>query len=306
MKSTVNEIWVNLFTSVSVSEKTVDEIKKKHDKLPKLKNNQVRLIFQAIPFNIDVFEAFARGESIFVEPYEPWIKIQLRQIDLSGLKVQSSYKWTKGICKLRLSAIAASTNSPERQNLWTIIENQTDNATRLGYSNAEELIQDVFSTDLRSGDNREFEITLTNPASIEKACFNGSSFDIEIKKSDGVIDLQLNLVLKRSKNGGSYYPVFRKTVPLDKSVQQTIGNIVVQKESVFLEDVLPFDRMEVAVIHRNSALTLDQNNVEAPFQNAVEPFLKTLSFFCALDDFKKMLLNPQNYGKQQRKYLKML
>jgi len=65
--------------------------------------------------------------------------------------------------------------------------------------------------------------------------------------------------------------------------------------------LLPFDFLYAKLIHRDSGLTLDEKHGKVPIKNVAEPFLKTLDAFCSLDKLKKMLFEPENYGKNPDK-----
>lgn len=56
--------------------------------------------------------------------------------------------------------------------------------------------------------------------------------------------------------------------------------------------------MNVELINRAAPLTVDKCTITAPLENTVEPFLNSLSAFCPFEDFKKMLFEPEHYGKQ--------
>ena len=43
VRSPLDGEWENLITCVNVSEKTIDEVKRLHDRIPKIKNNKVEL-----------------------------------------------------------------------------------------------------------------------------------------------------------------------------------------------------------------------------------------------------------------------
>ena len=63
--------------------------------------------------------------------------------------------------------------------------------------------------------------------------------------------------------------------------------------------MLPFDWLQVELIHRDSGLTLDKDHRKVPLTNIAEPFLKTLDSFCSLHDFEKMLFEPEHEKKAQ-------
>ena len=198
------EDWKNLITSIIVSEKTIDEVKKEHGKLPRLKNNQVALLFSAVPFDFSIFDGFARGDigdslvTVTRQGYGYGSRhISTRQFNPLELKVTSTKRRLDGALKCVLSARADSNAHQERGQLWTIVQNQDNEAKRLNYSNMLELVGDILRIEINYGDRKDFECTITDPAQIKDITFSSSSFMVEITKTSGLRDLQLNLVLKR-------------------------------------------------------------------------------------------------------------
>jgi hypothetical protein len=56
------EDWENFITSMAISEKSVDEVKKEQSKLPKIRTDKIALFHFPLPFDYSVFEGFAKGE----------------------------------------------------------------------------------------------------------------------------------------------------------------------------------------------------------------------------------------------------
>lgn len=301
------EDWENLVTSMIVSEKTVDEIKIEHEKLPKLNNNQVALFLSVIPFDYSVFEGFARGDI-----GEKWLSvseggfgygsrhIRTRQFNPLGLKVVSTQRRMEGALKYVLCATDSGSDQ-ERERLWTVIQNQDNEAKRLNYSSILELIKDVLRIETNYRDHKDFECIITDLSQIKDIAFNNTSFMVEITKISGLRDLQLNLVLKRCKKGGFFDPFWREAVTISESEPPPVGKTYVVKKSLKPPSLLPSDLIELKLIHRPSALTLDERYERVPLQNVVEPFFKMLDAFCPINEFRKMLLEPENYGKAPEK-----
>lgn len=65
--------------------------------------------------------------------------------------------------------------------------------------------------------------------------------------------------------------------------------------------MLACDQIDVDLILRDSFLRIDKKWIFAPLENVVEPFLKTLLGFIPLEKLKKMILNPEEYGKDPSK-----
>ena len=190
--------------------------------------------------------------------------------------------------------------SPEREGLWAVAQNQGIFMKQLGYRNTEDLVRDVLRIEDISH-NKDFELTISNLAKIGKVTFNRSTFDVEIEKVSGLKDLQLNVIQERAKGGGSLIPILRETVAIGEENNHPSGKTYEVETTVKPENLLPFDYLSLELIHRDSGLILDYAWKKAPLQNVVEPFLKTLNAFCSLDEFKKMLLEPENCGKEPQK-----
>lgn len=292
------EEWENVVTSIFVSERSVDEIRREQSKLPKLRNNQVALFLSALPFDYSVFGGFAEGNigpkwgvvrGVFYTSVSRHIKV--RQFDPLELKICSEQRRVGGLIKYVLSATDLGLEQ-ERQQLWVTVHKQDNEAKRLNYSNMMELIRDTLQIEIGHYDRKDFEITVTNPAQIDCINFKNSTFDVKIARLSGLRDLQLNVVLKRATKGGFFDPFCRETIPIDE-IAASPFNLTLRPPTLF-----PYDLIELKLLHSPSALTLDEKYERVPLRNVVEPFFKVLAAFCPIEEFKKMLLEPQNCGKE--------
>ena len=108
---------------------------------------------------------------------------------------------------------------------------------------------------------------------------------MNIQSSSELDGLQLNILLKRESQ-----TMWRDT----REIERTNNSIVFSVASM-----LPFDALEVELIHRESCLTLDRAYETVPLENATEPFLKILDGFCSIDEFRKLLFEPETEKKPQ-------
>lgn len=301
------EDWENLVTSMAVSERSVEEVEMEQRKLPKLRNGQFALFPFAVAFDFDVFEGIARGEIS-----HKWLniskgsgsayrtlRIKTKQFNPLKLKMLSIWGRPNGTPKWVLTA-ANSNTSPEREQLWSIVQRQSLEAKRLYYSSMEDLIKDALKVDDLSH-AKDFELTISNLAQIGRVTFSKSTIDVEISKISGLKNLRLNVIQSRAKNGGSHYPIWRERITIDEKADIPNGQIYIIEESIQPPDLLPFDSVSLQLIHWDSALQLDETWERAPLRNVVEPFFKVLGAFCPTDEFKKMLLEPENCGKEPEK-----
>jgi hypothetical protein len=209
--------------------------------------------------------------------------------------MDSSTRRIAGVLKWVLTATGSNSN-PDRQQLWTIVQNQAIIAKQLYYAGMEDLLKDVLRMDNISH-NIDFELIVTDLAKIKNVTFGDSSFEVEIEKIVGLKGLQLNVQVERETDGGFRKNIFRKGVHMENSDEELIGKIYLSKETVQTPPLFPYDSVELELIHRNSALTLDRTWMRAPLKNVVEPFYKTLDAFCSTDTFREMLLKPENFKK---------
>ena len=297
--SPTGEEWENFVTSVFVSERSVTEVDKEHSGLPKVSNDQIKLVFYALPFDYSLFDRFLHGDIPLKWITSPTGKcipfgkshIKTRQFNPLDLKMDSSTRRIAGILKWVLSA-AGSNSNPDRQQLWTIVQNQAIIAKQLYYARMEDLLKDVLRMDNISH-NIDFELIVTDLAKIKNVAFGDSSFEVEIEKVVGLKDLQLNVLIEREVDGGFRKTVLRDGFPVDEKAEETTGTVCLIKKAVQTPLLFPYDNIELELIHRNSTLTLDRTWMRAPLKNVVDPFYKTLDAFCSTDMFREMLLKPE-------------
>lgn len=289
------EQWQNLITSIYVTEKTVDETRNQQKKIPQLRNNNFVLLLNAYSFDYTVFEEIIRGEVRFPTPFGI-NKVQFRKFDPFKLKVHSTQERINGTLGWILRA-ADSGQEQEREKLWLVTNGQEREAKLQGYSDIIKLIKNRLRIKYNNRERKDFELVIPPLARIENVRFVNSKFEVEVKKVAGLTDLQLNLALERSDQGGFLNPIWSNISKVKEKEPQSPDNFCVETESFELGDLLPYDLMNVELIHRESALTMDKTWLRAPFENIVEPFLKALNAFCPLENFKKMIFEPENYGK---------
>jgi hypothetical protein len=288
--------WTNLITLIFISEKTIDEVEAEHKTLPQVKNEQFSVFLKVAPFSRDIFDEIQRGLITFATP-NGFVKVESREADLLTMIAYSMPRRIKGISKLMLNVIGSDPSS-ERKTLWSVISGQNLEAKRQHYSDVSALIKDILVADfINIGDPRDFDVAVSSGAEIESADFAGASFKVKVKGASGLKGLQLNFALGRT----NYYdPIWRGDARLEDGKKSRDDSdsieVVVNPPSV-----LPFDQMYVELIHRSVPLNIGTSVAVAPLENVVEPFLKTFSAFCQLEDFKKMLFDPVNFSKQPQK-----
>ena len=301
VSTSLEKEWENLVTSLVVSEKTVDEVKSLQSKLPQIRNNQIALFLNAIPFNYSVFEGFCQGDigqsrlTIMGNGYAFGSRhIMTKQFDPLKLKVTSSRRRIEGLPKRVLTAINLN-GSPEREGLWAIAQSQTGLPKKFCYGDMNDLIKETLGiTDLNH--TTDFELSISNLATVKSINFNPSSFIVEVSKITGLKNLQLNVFQGRSKNGGEFYTVWRKGFSINEIESQQPTETV--SVTVQPPDLFPFDHITIELIHEDTSLTIDETWERAPLQNLVEPYFKTLDAFCSIAEFREMLLNPEKSPKK--------
>ncbi len=293
------EHWLNLITSIIASEKTVPEVQNEHKNLPAFRNNQFAIFLQALPFDYSIFEQIIYSKIKILTPYG-WNVIHFRKFDPLKLKVGSITEWIDGSLNWTLRSVDRS-QEKEREELWSIVNDQNKEAILRNYINIQELIKKTLRIDFSIGDRKDFELVIPSLAKIKTASFKDKKFLVEIRKLVGLRDLQLNLVLKRPNGYTSDNIIWKDIYDVGEGKRQLGEKFCLVEKEFEIDDLLPYDSMDVKLIHRNSALTLDQTHKEAPLENIVEPFLKTLYAFCPSEKFKKMLLEPEKYGKNPDK-----
>jgi len=130
-------------------------------------------------------------------------------------------------------------------------------------------------------------------ARVNSVQFLDKEFEVTIQKPEKLRGLQLNLNLKRENR-----IVWRDTREIVGEETQFDRNTEVFK----VNELLPFDLVNVELIHRDSVLTLDRTYKKVPLHKAIEPFMKTFGAICPIkDEFKTMLFEPKKYGKNPDK-----
>jgi hypothetical protein len=150
---------------------------------------------------------------------------------------------------------------------------------------------------LNLGDSRDFDLAVSSGIEIESAEFAGSSFKVKVKKVSGVKSLHLNFAQGRPNH---YDPIWRGDALVEEGKPSNDNPNLIEID-VTPPSVQPFDQMSVELINRNVPLNISTALAWAPLENVAEPFLNTFNAFCDFEDFKKMLFDPVNYGKQPQK-----
>lgn len=280
------DYWQNLVTSIFLSDKPVEIIKAEHTTLPTARNNDFAIFYDALPFDYLIFDQISNGEIRFPLSSFRRYRIKTRAFDPLALKLNSTQEWIDGSsCYiLKLADIGIE---EDQKKFWQIVLNQNAWAKRFGFSNIHEMIRDYLKIEYAHGNRKDFEIVISPLAKIQNLQFSENQLIVNIQKPTELSGLQLNLQLKRDSQ-----IVWRNTGEIEGtnySIEFTINGLV------------PFDLMTVELIHRDSGLTLDRAYETVPLKNVAEPFVKTLDAFCSLDKLKKMLFEPENYGKNPEK-----
>lgn len=281
--------WQNLITVIRFSDKEVEEVRNDQNNILSFKNDYFAILTDARPSGYQIIKQIEQGQIAFRTKLGDF-QVQNRKPNLSSSKMRSDYRWINGTRKCFLCS-AGSGQEQERTVLWNTVINQLPEITRLNYENVEELFSEVTGLQIRHGDRTDFEIFVSSGAHIESSFFNEKSFEFKIVKPIGITGLQVNLSLKRYVSHNTQ-TVWRKIIQADESQEQTT------KYSIQPDKILPLDYMEIKLIHKASALTLDSTSCRAPIKNVLEPFMMTLDSFCELDEYRKMLLEPQKNSKR--------
>jgi len=279
----------NLITVIFLSDRTVDEIKAEQKQIPEVKNNYFRIFYDALPYKYSNFDRFFDGEISFPVLSSIQIPIKARKFNPLDLKVTSSQEWVNGLLSYPLKSADLGIEE-DRKKLWETVYNQSGLAKRYGFPSIPELIKNYLKTEYTHGTRKDFEIVIPPLAQIQNLQFSENQLTVKVRKPPKLEGLQLNLLLQHDSR-----PRWRNT----REIEET-NNL---KFSV--NGMLPFDVLTVELIHRYSGLTLDRAYETVPLQNVSEPFVKTLDAFCSLEKIKKMLFEPEKYGKSPEKYLRM-
>jgi hypothetical protein len=283
------EAWQNLITTMNISEKTVGQVSVEQEKLPYIRNEEFAVFFLAIPFEYSIFESIKRGNLVFRHLGIMNLEVKTRSLDLPAFKVQNDQFGYFGSLQEWTILVTASSQPQERNKLWSVIDSQKQELRLQSYRDVTELFRDVLKITYMNRDDKDFIIIIPPLAQIVTAKFRGESFEVRIANPSNLSGLQLNLALRKSGTHPAEI-LWKDRIKIKKN-----------EYVVYPKNMVPFDILEADLIHPILALTLDSKAVIVPLQNPVEPLLKTLDSFCPLADFKKMLLEPQMFGKEPQK-----
>ena len=279
------EDWQNLITSIVVSDKTEEEVKAEHKLLPNVRNNEFVVLYQALSFDYEIFNRISNGEMRFLTPYG-YNKVKTRILDPLALKVTSTVEWIGGSPNVILKANGQG-DTESRKKIWEVVHQQNTFANSCGFSNSTELIKRCLK--LESYDynvQKDLEVKIKQLATIGKIQFGDKQVKVNIKNPYQLNNLQLNIDLQ-------HYPkqVWIKPRQIDGKTNYI---------EVKVNEMLPLDNLNFQLIHRNTGLRIDRTDEIVPLENVTYPFLKTLEAFCPIDEFKRMLFEPEiTKGKPQ-------
>lgn len=294
VKTSLESDWQNLITSVFMTEKTVDEIRKQQEKIPHLRDNNVAFFLKAIPFDYTLIGNIENDREVkFATPFG-FNNVQFRKLDLSKFKVSSTQQIISGSYRWILHTIAIGSQN-ERAELWNIANDNEIVAKRQGFPNIGALARNWLKIEYSNGSQKDFELVIPSLASIESKRFIDSKFEIRVKKVSSLTDLQLNLSLARNNIN-----LWTKTMKVREEQAEPPNAFTTITEVLELEDLKPYDSINVELTLGESALTLDNTCEFAPFSNVVEPFMKAFGAFCPLKKLKSMLLEPHKHKKPDR------
>ena len=289
--------WINVITSMFLCTESQEEIKSEQqqtrDELPRnTEKFRVLLVcyrFEELPY---LFEQLKKGK---VTVYG--IPIKFRDFDPHALRVDWYLpSYLKEMEEWRLVGSEVKGREEDRRNLWPILDSQNGNARLLGFKDIYELISETLRIrDFDRGRPRDLVIGIPIPARIVDASIISSLVKIKTKKVFSLEDLQLNLSIKRENPRiRQYERIWRKTEHVKKCKRAPAGEFCYVTNSIHPTNLRPDDRIEVELIHRKvPTLGMDVTHLMVPLENAVEPFAKALSSFCALEIFRERLLNPE-------------
>ena len=286
--------WQNLVTSVFMTEKSVDEIKKQQESIPILRNNSICLYLNAYPFDNNFFGELINAQVKFITQFGNE-KVYFRKFDPTRLKVRSTKERITGSYNWILQSTDTGTLA-ERGELWNIVGANEVEAKRQGFSHISKLIEHRLRIDYCPGTQKDFELVIPSLASIRNTRFVKTRFELEVKKVEGLTDLQLILSHTRKNTIVSIKP--RKV----KEEKNQLSNAFQSRKETFeLDNLLPYDQIDVKLLLGESALTLDETWKQAPLENVVEPFMRTLIAFCPIEKLQQMIFKPEHYGKNPDK-----
>lgn len=309
--------WVNLITSIFLSSKAVKEINAEQEKLTEslpAGTDKFDIFLACYPFKrlSYLFDQIRKGKIPFTRlPIEfgDITAIECREINPYELRVERYLpSYLKENEEWRLIGAEAKGQVEDRRNLWSIAKNQDRAIRLLNFKDIYELIEEALGIrDFARGNDRDFIIGIPMPARIASASLSDSAVKVKTKKVFNLKNLQLNLTVQRVETRGYMFEtVLRGTKPVSRARAELkrlpAHEFCYITDSIQVTNLMPHDLIDVKLIHKRiPTLNLDERRLTAPLKNAVEPFAKTLTSFCSLEDFKKQLLNPEKIVKGRMK-----
>ncbi len=279
VKPTPEGPWQNLMTAVTVSKKSLQEVIRQQKTLPLVSNDEFLFHYDVFPFELSFFSQVEQGEIHFKKPGGD-LKVSIRSFNPLILRAVS------GPYQGNFLNATASGREDERRKLWEIIGNQNYEAKRKGFFDIWQLLNNILGVPYGYIQNKDFEVNISSFACISDAYFNGKKFEVKLRKPANLTGLQLNVILKK------------RNIHPPEVVWNDIREVKNAKYVFKPNNLVPFDSVDVELIHKDSALTFDSKTVEVPLANTVEPVLTALNDFCPLTEFKRMLFEPQLCGDQ--------
>jgi len=288
--------WKNVIASVFLSNKSQKEVQsnqqQERDKLSS--TGKFRILFACYPFKrlSNLFKQVEKGEvEINRGP------ITFRELNPFELRVDSFLpSYLKGMKEWKLIGSQTKANEENRKSVWSIIDDQNGHARLLGYKDIYELIRETLRIkEFDRGKPQDLVIGVPMPARIVNTSLVNSTVKVKIKKIVSLSDLQLNISSSRVKPHTQYYEIVSRTTDLVKGCKRSsTRNFCYVTNSIQFADLRPHDFIDVELIHRQvPTLRMDKTRLQAPLENAVEPFARTLNAFCSVEIFKERLLNPE-------------
>jgi hypothetical protein len=181
--------------------------------------------------------------------------------------------------------------NPNTATVWNKIDNGDGKARLLGYMDIYDLIRRNFRVvNFQRGDQKEFIIYIPVIAKIQEL----SPSKVNVVKHEALNNLQINIFQK--SQGGNSVPIDSSTADVGKAklIEKGLCNIEIEIKD--FKKLKPNDVIQATLIEKTiPEIELDTKYITIPLKNAVEPFTKTLFEFYPLDEFKKHLLEPENY-----------
>jgi hypothetical protein len=300
VRSSPQDEWTNLITSIFVSAKSIEDVQAEHKAIPKIMNERFAIFYKATanskisPLTKTIFEEINQGKITF-NTNNDTVVINCRQSPLLTLKMSTSPILVKGILKSALRLTELDKNQ-ERGKLWAIVTDQYLEAKKRRYPDIVFLIKDALDTDYLGSREIDFDVSVTPSVKIDSVTIEGSLCKVKVGDLSGLKGLQLNFALGRP----NYHiePPWSGEASLDD--YKPSGDSV--EVTVEPSNMLPLDMMHVELIHKNVPLCISVLEAQVPLENTTEPFLKALNAFCSIEEFQKMLFAPETYTKPADKF----